>query len=154
MAVIDFYDRGWGINPSGIAYIQDERSYTFAEVGELSCRIANKLLGIASFEGDKGAVWSTNDVTAWSCTLGLWRANMTWLPINARNSIEENIYCPRSLRLRSDVLSKRVRRCHWRGARQAAEGQALDMHRCRCRRRAFAGKLERRPAVDAPRSRL
>ena len=44
MAIIDFFDRGWRLNPEGIAYIQDERRYSFAEVGELSCRIANALL--------------------------------------------------------------------------------------------------------------
>jgi hypothetical protein len=44
LALIDSYDRGWGINPIGVAYIQDDRSYTFEEVGELSCRIANRLL--------------------------------------------------------------------------------------------------------------
>lgn len=92
MAIIDFYDRGWSINPEGIAYIQGERAYTFNEVGELSCRIANKLLALGLPKGTKGAIWSTNDVPAWACTLGLWRANMTWLPVNARNSAEENHY--------------------------------------------------------------
>ncbi len=92
MAIIDFYDRGWGINPDGVAYIQDERSYTFSEVGELSCRIANKLLSLGLTRETKGAVWAGNDVTAWACTLGLWRANMTWIPVNARNSAEDNHY--------------------------------------------------------------
>jgi acyl-CoA synthetase (AMP-forming)/AMP-acid ligase II len=92
MAIIDFYDCGWNINPTGVAYIQGERSYSFNEVGELSCRIANKLLALGLPKETKGAVWSTNDVTAWACTLGLWRANMTWIPVNARNSAEENHY--------------------------------------------------------------
>ncbi|MGJ8669406.1 MAG: AMP-binding protein [Oceanococcus sp.] len=92
MAIIDFYDRGWGINPDGIAYIQDERQYSFNEVGELSCRIANKLLAMGLPKGSKAAIWSANDVTAWSCTLGLWRANMTWIPVNARNAEKENLY--------------------------------------------------------------
>lgn len=92
MAVIDFYDRGWNINPEGVAYIQGERSYSFNEVGELSCRIANKLLALGLPKETKGAIWSTNDVPAWACTLGLWRANMTWIPVNARNSAEENHY--------------------------------------------------------------
>ncbi|MDP9142225.1 MAG: AMP-binding protein [Pseudomonadota bacterium] len=92
MAIIDFYDRGWSINPDGVAYIQGERSYTFSEVGELSCRIANKLIALGLPKETKGAVWAANDVTAWACTLGLWRANMTWLPVNARNSVEENQY--------------------------------------------------------------
>jgi acyl-coenzyme A synthetase/AMP-(fatty) acid ligase len=44
MAIIDFFDRGWRSNPKGAAYIQDDREYSFSEVGELSCRIANALL--------------------------------------------------------------------------------------------------------------
>lgn len=90
MAIIDFYDRGWGLNPDAIAYIQDSRCYTFEEVGALSCRIANALLALGLPKETKGAVWSSNDVTAWACTLGLWRANMTWIPVNARNSTQEN----------------------------------------------------------------
>jgi len=92
MAIIDFYDRGWAINPDGVAYIQDGRSWTFTEVGELSCRIANKLLALGLPGETKGAIWSANDVTAWACTLGLWRANMTWIPVNARSSAEENCH--------------------------------------------------------------
>jgi acyl-CoA synthetase (AMP-forming)/AMP-acid ligase II len=92
MAIIDFFDRGWRINPEGAAYIQDDRSYSFNEVGDLSCRIANGLLARGFPKETKGAVWATNDVMAWTCTLGLWRANMCWIPVGARNSIEENQY--------------------------------------------------------------
>ncbi|MDM0082896.1 AMP-binding protein [Variovorax sp. J31P179] len=90
MAIIDFFDRGWRINPTGIAYIQNERKHSFDEVGTLSCRIANALLADGFGKGTRGAVWSGNDVTAWVCTLGLWRANMAWIPVNARNAAEEN----------------------------------------------------------------
>ena len=92
MAVIDFFDRGWMINPNGAAYLQDDREYGYTEVGELSCRIANKLLSQGLTTGSKGAVWALNDVTAWTCTLGLWRANMAWIPVGARNAAEENHY--------------------------------------------------------------
>ena len=92
MAIIDFFDRGWSINPHGAAYIQDERSYSFNEVGELSCRIANALLATGLPKETKGAVWALNDTTAWVCALGLWRANMCWLPVGARNSADENQY--------------------------------------------------------------
>jgi acyl-CoA synthetase (AMP-forming)/AMP-acid ligase II len=92
MAIIDFFDRGWRINPQGAAYIQDDRRYSFDEVGELSCRIANGLLALGLPKETKGAVWAVNDVTAWTCTLGLWRANMCWIPVGARNPAEENHY--------------------------------------------------------------
>jgi acyl-CoA synthetase (AMP-forming)/AMP-acid ligase II len=92
MAIIDFFDRGWRVNPTGVAYIQDDRRYGFDEVGELSCRIANGLLAAGLQKETKGAVWATNDVMAWTCTLGLWRANMCWIPVGARNPAEENHY--------------------------------------------------------------
>jgi acyl-CoA synthetase (AMP-forming)/AMP-acid ligase II len=92
MAIIDFFDRGWRINPQGAAYIQDDRRFTFDEIGELSCRIANGLVALGLPKETKGAVWATNDVIAWACTLGLWRANMCWIPVGARNAAEENLY--------------------------------------------------------------
>ena len=90
MAIIDFFDRGWRINPQGTAYIQDDRHFSFDEIGELSCRIANRLLAEGFGRETKGAVWASNDVTAWACTLGLWRANMCWIPVGARNPAAEN----------------------------------------------------------------
>ncbi|AFQ51842.1 AMP-binding protein [Burkholderia cepacia] len=92
MAIIDFYDRGWRINPAGIAYIQDERSYTFQEIGELSCRIANGLLAAGFAKEAKAAVWADNDVTGWSCALGMWRAGLAYIPVNGRNAPAENQY--------------------------------------------------------------
>ena len=91
MAIIDFFDRGWRANPRGAAYIQDDRHYSFNEVGDLSCRIANGLLALGFPKETKGAVWSSNDVTSWTCTLGLWRANMCWIPVSARNPADENL---------------------------------------------------------------
>ncbi len=90
MAIIDFFDRGWRINPEGAAYIQGGRPYSFDEVGRLSCRIARALQAAGFGRGGKGAVWAGNDVTAWTCTLGLWRANMAWIPVGARNAPDEN----------------------------------------------------------------
>ncbi|CAJ0895558.1 class I adenylate-forming enzyme family protein [Ralstonia flatus] len=90
MAVIDFFDRGWRINPHGIAYIQDERNYSFQEVGELSWRVANGLFAAGFAKEAKAAVWADNDVTAWTCMLGMWRAGMTLIPVNGRNAPAEN----------------------------------------------------------------
>jgi acyl-CoA synthetase (AMP-forming)/AMP-acid ligase II len=92
VAIIDFFDRGWDMDGAAVAYVQDDRAYSFDEVGELSCRIANKLIALGLPKESKGAIWSANDVTAWACTLGLWRANMTWIPVNPRNSAEDNAF--------------------------------------------------------------
>jgi acyl-CoA synthetase (AMP-forming)/AMP-acid ligase II len=90
MAIIDFFDRGWRINPEGAAYVQGERRYSFDEVGRLSCRIARALQAAGFGRGGKGAIWAGNDATAWTCTLGLWRAQMAWIPVGARNAADEN----------------------------------------------------------------
>ncbi len=92
MAIIDFFDRGWRSNPDGLAYVQGDRSYTFQEAGELSCRIANMLLSLRLLNGTRGAVLAGNDATAWICTLGIWRANMAWIPVNPKNAPSENQY--------------------------------------------------------------
>lgn len=92
MAIIDFFDRGWRSNPTGVAYIQDDHAYSYQEVGEQSCRIANALQAAGLAGGHHGAVWALNDVPSWTCTLALWRANMAWIPVGARNAAEENHY--------------------------------------------------------------
>ena len=90
MAIIDFFDRGWRINPTGVAYAQDDVAWTFQEAGELSCRIANSLLAEGLTTGTNGAVWAGNDVAAWICTLGMWRANLAWIPVDAHKTAESN----------------------------------------------------------------
>jgi acyl-CoA synthetase (AMP-forming)/AMP-acid ligase II len=90
MAIIDFFDQGWRTNPAGVAYVQDDLSCTFQQAGELSCRIANALLADGFAKETKGAVWAGNDVTAWICTLGLWRANLACIPVDAHKTAENN----------------------------------------------------------------
>lgn len=90
MAVIDFFDRGWRINPDGVAYVMDDQEFTYAEIRNLSCRIANALLDDGFEKETKGAVWSQNHPVSWTCALSLWRAGMTWIPVNPRNPAEEN----------------------------------------------------------------
>jgi len=85
------FDRGWDVNPDGVAYIADDREYGFDEIGRLSCRIANALVALDLPKETKGAVLAGNDPTSWTCVLGLWRAGLAWVPVNPRNSVEANI---------------------------------------------------------------
>ena len=90
MAIIDFFDRGCRISPAGTAYVQDDLRYTFQEAGELSWRTANASLADGFAKETNGAVWAGNDVTAWICTLGLWRPNLAWIPVDAHKIAESN----------------------------------------------------------------
>lgn len=96
MAIIDFFDRGWRSNPRGAAYIQG-RPPLQLQSKSVNCpaRLPMPLLATGLPKETKGAVWALNDVTAWTCTLGLWRANMCWIPVGARNAAEENHYAGR-----------------------------------------------------------
>ncbi|WP_431228984.1 class I adenylate-forming enzyme family protein [Burkholderia contaminans] len=90
MAIIDFFDRGWRINPDAAAYLMDDEVFTFEAIGTLSCRIANGLLDAGIRRETVGAVWATNHPVAWTCTLGMWRAGMAWMPVNPRASLDES----------------------------------------------------------------
>lgn len=90
MAIIDFFDRGWEIDPQAPAYVMDDAVYSFDDVGTLSCRIANALLAMGQGREKVGAVWAANHPVPWTCTLGLWRAGMAWMPVNPRGALEEN----------------------------------------------------------------
>ncbi|MFD2644600.1 AMP-binding protein [Pseudomonas japonica] len=90
MAVIDFFDRGWQINPKAAAYVMEDKVFTFDEVGTLSCRIANALLAAGMGREKIGAVWAANHPLPWTCTLGLWRAGMAWMPVNPLGSLDDN----------------------------------------------------------------
>src|SRR5262249_51527320 len=77
-------------NPKGCAFIQDDRRYSYQEAGELTCRVANGLLRKGFSRGARAAVWAVNDAVAWLCALGLFRAGVCYIPVNPRNTPEEN----------------------------------------------------------------
>lgn len=89
MAIYDFFDRGWRANPDGMAFVAGSDRFTYREIGELSCRVANALVAGGHDLEAKGAVLAPNDPTAWACVLGLWRAGMAWVPVNPMNPIDE-----------------------------------------------------------------
>ncbi len=88
MAVIDLFDRGFGINPDGAYLVAEGYSCSYREARDLSCRIANRLLAAEFGNEAKGAVLAPNDPVAWIATLGLWRAGMAWVPLNPRGSAD------------------------------------------------------------------
>ncbi|NUU19956.1 MAG: AMP-binding protein [Streptomycetaceae bacterium] len=91
MAVIDFFDRGRAINPTGVAYRCDDEVWTFDDAAALSCRIAHALLGAGIRRESKVAVLSPNSARAWICVLGAWRAGAAWVPLNPANPVRENV---------------------------------------------------------------
>ena len=85
MLTADYFDQGWTNNPNGAAYVMGDVDYSFSEIRDLSCGIAHALLANGMPKETKVAVWSLNDPIAWACVLGVWRAGMTWVPVNPRS---------------------------------------------------------------------
>ncbi len=65
--------------------------YSYRQVGDLSAQIANRLIENGFEPGMKGAVYSLNSAWSFVATVGLLRAGGVWIPINPRNSANDNI---------------------------------------------------------------
>ncbi len=88
MAVIELFDRGFGIHPDGVYLQADDYSCTYREARLRTCCIANRLLEKGLGQGVQGAVLAPNDPVAWLATLGIWRAGMAWVPLNPRGTAD------------------------------------------------------------------
>jgi acyl-CoA synthetase (AMP-forming)/AMP-acid ligase II len=88
MALID---QACDENAARPCFIFNDVQLTYAEVKDDSCRIANALLALGLKPGMRGAVFSPNDPWAFVATLGIIRAGGIWVPINPRNSLDDNL---------------------------------------------------------------
>lgn len=89
MAIIDFFDRGRLLNPSGTAFLMDDQCWTFDQAHAITCQVAHGLQSLGAAQQAKAAVLAYNHPLAWMCVLGLWRTGLTWVPMNPRSTPEE-----------------------------------------------------------------
>lgn len=92
MRLIDYFDRGVSRNPKGVCLTDGQRSLSFTETSAITHRIGKGLIENGMKPQMVGAVLSPNDIDAFACILGILRAGLAWMPLNARNSLEDNIY--------------------------------------------------------------
>ena len=92
LSLIEFFDKGVQIEPDRPCLVFGDERRSYAEVQRASCRIANALLRDGFGVGTHVAVLSPNAVAAFECVLGVVRAGCTWVPVNARNSLDETLY--------------------------------------------------------------
>ncbi len=90
MAVSDFLERGALINPEGPCVIMGKRQYTYRQMLKLMNRIANGLIAAGFGIERNAAVLSDNDPVAYGCTMGIMRSGMAYVPMDFRNSKEDN----------------------------------------------------------------
>jgi fatty-acyl-CoA synthase len=88
--LVDYLDKGASLDAGAPCLTTDGQSRTYAEVRDLSRRIASALGARGVRPGDRVAVLSANDPTAFTCVFGISRAGAVWCPINPRNEAAEN----------------------------------------------------------------
>jgi fatty-acyl-CoA synthase len=90
MRLADYLDKGASLGADAPCLTTDGRTRTYAEVRELSSRVAAALAARGVRPGDRVAVLSANDPTAFTCVFGISRAGAVWCPVNPRNEAGEN----------------------------------------------------------------
>ena len=90
MRLVDYLDKGASLGPEAPCLTTDGRTRSYAEVRELSSRVSAALAARGVGPGDRVAVLSANDPTAFTCVFGISRAGAVWCPINPRNEAAEN----------------------------------------------------------------
>jgi acyl-CoA synthetase (AMP-forming)/AMP-acid ligase II len=88
--LVDYLDKGADLGPDLPCLTTDGTTRTYAEVRELASRISAALAARGVRPGDRVAVLSANDPTAFTCVFGISRAGGVWCPVNPRNEAAEN----------------------------------------------------------------
>ena len=90
MALPDLLERGALVNPDGVCMIREGRRLLYREARSLMRRVANTLLAHGHGAGGHAAVLCGNEPTGFVCSLGVMRAGMAYVPMDWRNSIDDN----------------------------------------------------------------
>jgi acyl-CoA synthetase (AMP-forming)/AMP-acid ligase II len=90
MRLVDYLDKGADLGGDRPCLTTEGLSSSYAEVQELSSRIAAALATRGVMPGDRVAILSANDPTSFTCVFGISRAGAVWCPINPRNEAAEN----------------------------------------------------------------
>ena len=92
MRLIDYLDKGASLGADAPCFTTSQADLSYSEVQRITYRVARALVGSGIAPGDKVAVLSGNDPTAFACVFGISRAAAVWCPINPRNEAAENRY--------------------------------------------------------------
>lgn len=90
MRLIDYLDKGAQLGSERPCLTMGDSDLSYGEVQCISHRVGRALQGAGVAAGDKVAVLSSNDSTAFACVFGISRAGAVWCPINPRNEVSEN----------------------------------------------------------------
>ena len=90
MRLVDYLDKGAMLGEDSPCLTMGTADLSYREVQRISQRVARALQRSGIGAGDKVAVLSGNDATAFACVFGISRAAAVWCPVNPRNEVAEN----------------------------------------------------------------
>lgn len=90
MRLCDYLDKGASLGADAPCLTMDGTTLTYGEVRTLSWRVARALDRSGVRPGDKVAILSANNSTAFACVFGISRAGAVWCPVNPRSAAAEN----------------------------------------------------------------
>jgi fatty-acyl-CoA synthase len=90
MSLVGYLDKGASLGRDAPCLTMGERSLSYAEVQDLSFRVAGALARSGVRPGESVAILSANHPESFACVFGIARAGAVWCPVNPRNEAEEN----------------------------------------------------------------
>ncbi|MDI2127036.1 acyl-CoA synthetase [Yinghuangia seranimata] len=90
MRLCDYLDKGASLGADAPCLTMDGTTLTYGEVRVLSWRVARALDRSGVRPGEKVAVLSANNSTAFATVFGISRAGAVWCPVNPRNAAADN----------------------------------------------------------------
>ena len=90
MRLSDYLDKGTSLGADAACLTMGDTTLSYGQVQELSAQVARALERSGVRPGDKVAILSANDSTAFACVFGIARAGAVWCPVNPRNEAAEN----------------------------------------------------------------
>ncbi|MEI7054326.1 AMP-binding protein [Nocardioides sp. CCNWLW239] len=90
MRLVDYLDKGASLGADAPCLVCDGETWSYAEVVDISNRVAAGLRARGVAPGAKVAILSANDPVAFASVFGISRAGGVWCPINPRSEAAEN----------------------------------------------------------------
>ena len=89
-SVVELLDEAFEQYADRTCLIDDRVKLSFEDVRSQSCQVGQALVSAGFKKGMKAAILSPNDPLVLVVAIGIIRAGGIWVPINARNSVEDN----------------------------------------------------------------
>jgi acyl-CoA synthetase (AMP-forming)/AMP-acid ligase II len=90
MRLIDFFDQAAARHPERCAFADRDTTFDYAQMRAFSQRLAAAMRERGISDNARVAIYSPNSAAAFGCILAIVRVGAVYVPINVRNTLDEN----------------------------------------------------------------